>query len=78
MSKHVEYGAISAVLAEDFKLNWLQSEVQQLSDFVKKNDLQNATISIDSLPTPYIVSAFHLSDGYITEISGYALSDALS
>jgi hypothetical protein len=57
---------------------WLQAEVRQLSDFVRKNDLQNVSVVIDSLPSPYIVSAFHLSNGYLTELSGYALSSALT
>lgn len=78
MSKHAEYSAVSTVLAEDFKLSWLQDSASRLSDFVRKNDLENSIVQIDSLPQPYIVSSFHLSCGSLRELSGYALSDALS
>ena len=78
MSKHVEYSDISAVLARDFKLSWLQRCANDLSDYVRNVDLDQLSVIIDSIPTPYVISAFYLSAGHIQGMSGYALSDALS
>ena len=78
MSKHVEYGDISTVLAEDFRLSWLQRRASELSDYVKIVDLDQLSVVIDGIPAPYIISAFYLSGGHINGMAGYALSDALS
>ena len=79
MSKFVTFKDVKQKIVQDMDIDDMSAQVQSFSaTYVKKDDIGDCTLVLDSVPSPYIISAMRFENGAPVECSGYSLSDVLS
>jgi hypothetical protein len=76
MSKFCQYGDLVADIVGKVGLENISSKVENLSDYVRKEELPSTSVQASTTP-PYIISSMTFEMGKPVSADAYALSDAL-